>query len=146
MTIISNEIRAIYPLINYAKKTNNLPSLQLSPLYQEIVSPNKNREASIYLFSRLKQQIERRENKLIFIKKISGGNVSCTIGFLEYYFRDQAFKKVFLQNYTFLNRIVRLKKISQEVQFFDEEKTLKLPQSLEFIDQEFEIYVRKNDH
>jgi hypothetical protein len=141
VTIISNEISTTYPLINYAKKTNNLPSPQLDLLYQF----DKKNEAKTYLFSKLKQQIERHENKLIFIKKVSNDKDLCSIEFLEYYFRDPNFKKTFLQNYVFLNRIISLKKTEKEVQFFDEEKTLEMPQSTEFIDQEFEIYVRKND-
>ncbi|MBP7710544.1 MAG: hypothetical protein KA100_05695 [Rickettsiales bacterium] len=141
VTIISNETSTTYPLINYAKKTNNLPSLQLNSLYQF----DQKNEANAYLFLRLKQQIERRENKLIIIKKASNGKVSCQIGFLEYYFFDQNFKKVFLQNYVFLKPLISLEKLEKEVRFFDEEKTLELPQSTEFITQEFEIYVRKND-
>lgn len=102
-------------------------------------------ETDNYLFSRLKQQIERKENKLIFVEKNQISFDRCAINFLEYYLRDPEFKKVFLQNYVFLNQAITLQKAEKEVKFFDDNNTLELPQSTDFIDAEVEVYIRKND-
>lgn len=143
VTIISYHIFATYPAIIYANKTNNLPSLSLSVLYRGMGDSTAMNESMRYLFFRLKQQINRPENQLIFVEKGGDSNGACSINFLEYYFRDAEFRKVFSQNYVFLNRIITTKKSEREVQFFDEEKSLELPQSTDSIDQEIEVYVRK---
>ncbi len=145
ITIISSRIAATYPASNYTKKSNHLPSLHLGPLYEKISGSNKMSETDNYLFSRLKQQIERKENKLIFVEKNQISFDRCAINFLEYYLRDPEFKKVFLQNYVFLNQIITLQKAEKEVKFFDDNNTLELPQSTDFIDAEVEVYIRKND-
>ncbi len=145
IVIISNRIAATYPVSNYTKKSNHLPSLHLSPLYEKISGSNKMSESDNYLFSRLKQQIERKENKLIFVQKNQISFDRCAINFLEYYLRDPEFKKVFLENYVFLNQIITLQKAEKEVKFFDDNKTLELPQSTDFIDAEVEVYIKKND-
>ena len=145
ITIISSRIAATYPVSNYTKKSNHLPSLHLGPLYEKISGSNKTSESDSYLFSKLKEQIGRGENKLIFVEKNQISFDRCAINFLEYYLRDHEFKKVFLQNYVFLNQIITLQKAEKEVKFFDDKKTLELPQSADFIDAEVEVYIRKND-
>jgi hypothetical protein len=145
IAIISNRIAATYPVSNYIKKSNPLPSLHLSPLYEKISGSNKMSESDNYLLSRLKQQIERRENKLIFVQKSQISFDRCAINFLEYYLRDPEFKKVFLENYVFLNQLITLQKAEKEVKFFDDKKALELPQSTDLIDAEVEVYIKKND-
>lgn len=121
ITIISEKNSTRYPLIIYAKKENDL-----SALAQDL--------------SNIKQQILRAENRLIFSEKTD----NCSINSLELYLRDEEFRKAFLKNYIFKNRIITKEKSEKKVQFFDEEKNIELPQSLETITSEVEIYIRKN--
>ena len=52
----------------------------------------------------------------------------CSIKFLEYYFSDAEFKKIFLENYVFLTRITEITKLSG---------------GQEEIDRDAEVYIRK---
>ena len=142
--VIANIIPGTYPMINYAGKQNKLPSLQLFFLYKKISNKSKINSVENYLFLRVKEQMLNPKNQLLFIEnKNSYVDNLCLIGFLEYYFYDPEFKKVFLQNYTFLNRIIQYKNLDKKVEFYADEKNLNISQSLRIIEKEIEVYVRK---
>ncbi len=152
--IISSPIFGAYPAISYLEKENRTPILNSDPLYSEIEKSRKSfNEMSAgkkYLLSRIKQQITSKKNKLIFIEKkdiFSKGQ--CQVGFLEYYFRDQEFKKIFLENYIFLNRIITLKKSESRVEFFNDDwqmpENSDNKQKSKIIENDIEVYVRKNN-
>ena len=142
IVVISSSISGAYPVVNYAQKTNILPQI-----YQK----NNLDDDSV---TNLKQQLSDKVVGLVFVEKkrdIFDGE--CEIGFLESYFRDADFKKIFSENYVFLNRIIQKIPADKKIEFFDDEKNLRLPKSREFIAPEFiapefierdvEIYIRK---
>lgn len=144
--VIANAISGTYPMINYAGKQNKLPSLQLFFLYEKINNKGKINSVENYLFLRVKEQMLNPKNQLLFIEnKGSHFDNLCVIGFLEYYFYDPEFKKIFLQNYTFLNRIIQYKNLDKKVEFYADEKNLNILQSSRIIEREIEVYVRKNN-
>ncbi len=144
--VIANAISGTYPMINYAGKQNKLPSLQLFFLYEKINNKSKINSVENYLFLRVKEQMLNPKNQLLFIEnKGSGVDNLCVIGFLEYYFYDPEFKKIFLQNYTFLNRIIQYKNLDKKVELYADEKNLNISKSSRIIEREIEVYVRKNN-
>ena len=144
--VIANAISGTYPMINYAGKQNKLPSLQLFFLYEKINNKSKINSVENYLFLRVKEQMLNPKNQLLFIEN-KGSHVDnlCVIGFLEYYFYDPEFKKIFLQNYTFLNRIIQYKNLDKKVELYADEKSLNISKSSRIIEREIEVYVRKNN-
>jgi len=144
--VIANAISGTYPMINYAGKQNKLPSLQLFFLYEKINNKNKINSVENYFFLRVKEQMLNPKNQLLFIEN-KGSHVDnlCVIGFLEYYFYDPEFKKIFLQNYTFLNRIIQYKNLDKKVELYADEKNLNISKSSHIIEREIEVYVRKNN-
>ena len=144
--VIANAILGTYPMINYAGKQNKLPSLQLSFLYEKINNKSKIDNVENYLFLRIKEQMLNPKNQLLFIEnKVSMFDNLCAIGFLEYYFYDPEFKKIFLQNYTFLNRIIQYKNLDKKIELYADEKNLNISKSTRIIEREIEVYVRKNN-
>ena len=142
--VIANAISGTYPMINYAGKQNKLPSLQLFFLYEKINNKSKINSVENYLFLRVKEQMLNPKNQLLFIEnKSSYVDNLCVIGFLEYYFYDPEFKKIFLQNYTFLNRIIQYKNLDKKVELYADEKNLNILKSARIVEREIEVYVRK---
>jgi len=120
-------IPGTYPMITYAGKKNELPFLQYGSLFEQIDGNNKTDLK--YVISRLKEQLKSPNNKLVFVeiwRQID--DKKCSIKFLEYYFRDAEFKKIFLENYVFLTRITEITKLSG---------------GQEEIDRDAEVYIRK---
>jgi hypothetical protein len=144
--VIAHSIPGIYPMINYAGKENKLPYLQLFFLYEKIKSKSKINSVENYLFLRIKEQMLNPKNQLLFIEN-KGSMVDnlCLIGFLEYYFYDPEFKKIFLQNYTFLNRIIQHKNLEKKVELYADEENLNISKSPRIIEREIEVYVKKNN-
>lgn len=144
LTIISSSISGSYPLFNYLKKENALPSSQLLTLYGKIEDQKVMSEAQKYLLLRLKQQLQNPKNHLVFVEnKIYAYDAQCRIGFLEYYFRDPEFKKLFLQNYVFLNRIVETTPSKQVVEFFNDGHDFTVTGKSDLTERDIEIYIRK---
>jgi len=142
--VITNAISGTYPMINYAGKQNKIPSLQLFFLYEKINNKGKINSVENYLFLRVKEQMLNPKNQLLFIEnKSSYVDNLCVIGFLEYYFYDPEFKKIFLQNYTFLNRIIQYKNLDKKVELYADEKNLNILKSARIVEREIEVYVRK---
>lgn len=127
---ISPGIPGTYPMIRYAGKKNELPFLEYGSLFKQIGDNNKT--DSEQLISRLKEQLKSPNNKLFFVEiwrqMDETDDKKCSINFLEYYFRDAEFKKIFLENYVFLTRITEITKLSR---------------GQEGIDRDAEVYIRK---
>ncbi|MBU6140793.1 MAG: hypothetical protein KGP29_04465 [Proteobacteria bacterium] len=124
---ISSGIPGIYPMITYAGKKNELPFLQYAVLFNQI-NEDKN-SGSEYVISRLKEELKSPKNKLVFVEIWHHiDDEKCSIEFLEYYFRDAEFKKIFLENYVFLTRITNALKPSPD---------------LNIINRDAEVYIRK---
>ena len=114
-------------MITYAGKKNELPFLQYGSLFKQINGNNKT--DSEYVISRLKGQLKSPNNKLVFVENLPKiDDKKCSIKFLEYYFHDAEFKKIFLENYVFLTRITEITKLSG---------------GQEEIDRDAEVYIRK---
>ena len=64
------------------------------------------KKALTHLFQGLKAQILNPNNQLIFIERKNYWNDECRVGFLEYYFQDEEFKKEFTKNYIFIDEII----------------------------------------
>ncbi len=124
---ISPGIPGTYPMIRYAGKKNELPFLHYGSLFEQIDGNNKT--DSEYVMSRLKEQLKSPNNKLVFVEIWRQmDDKKCSIKFLEYYFRDAEFKKIFLENYVFLTRITEI---------------TKLLGGQDEIDRDAEVYIRK---
>lgn len=103
-----------------------------------------------YVFDNIKHQIKNKNAKVLFLNigqdAVEGGN-RCTIGYLEYYFLDPEFKKIFLQNYVFKGRIIVTKKAPEKIgmKWVDKNPDIfdQVPSSKEVISEDFEVYVRK---
>lgn len=105
-----------------------------------------------YFMEDLKKLIKDPRIKLIFVN--NNGNHgealdsadACLVGTLEYYFLDLEFKKLFLQNFRFENRILLSKKVNPlKIKFLiDSDDIFKqVKPSEEIISRDFEVYVRK---
>jgi hypothetical protein len=160
--VFSDLIVHQFPILNYLDKenyhTNHIVMLtaQHGFLSNSTAFPqNKDREAIFtlsYIFEDLKKQLRNKNIKILFI---NNGNKPferkdrCLIGFLEYYFSDPEFRKIFFENFRFENRILTnvtlknpLKRIitvnKEEKNIFDQVAPTK-----EIIRYDFEVYVRK---
>ena len=92
------------------------------------ISEEKNGDAE-YVMSQLKEALKLPKNKLVFVGILHQfDDKKCSIEFLEYYFRDAEFRKIFLENYVFLTRITN---------------TLKSSEDLNIINRDAEVYIRK---
>lgn len=149
--IISANISDIFPALTYLEKPNQLISSSSEALYEAISSkdshPDEIKDFTLkYLSQDLKNQITKKDNKILFINNLYNG---CQIGFLEYYFRDPELKKIFLRDYQFAGRIFAAKDLKSVAQ------TTFLAQETDIFDQanlskqkphyDFEIYLRKNN-
>lgn len=128
--MIANEIADFYPAISYSSKVNELPFLQYKILFKRIVNDEaKDDQNANYMIAKLKQKMASEKNKILIVQ--SGGYIDqsrCSIGFLEFYFRDEEFRKIFVENYRFLTRATNIVNISSDQQI---------------IERDAEIYIRK---
>jgi hypothetical protein len=145
VTVIGYVIPATYPAMLYMNKENQLPSLQMTGLFERISAKNQNlSQGEGYLFSKLKQQLKNKNNKLVFVEvKSPLRDVQCDISFLEYYFRDVEFKKDFLENYRFLNRIITVESEDKKVSFYADESEKLSDQKFRRVKHDIEVYVRR---
>ncbi|HLD76510.1 MAG TPA: hypothetical protein VI861_00095, partial [Rickettsiales bacterium] len=146
--VISNLIAHNYPLLINLQKENYLKyavSIAFDPFGFEnktIFSVKIHDRAFVYsyLFDDLKKQIQNKKIKVVFVGDITRDlqEYACTIGILEYYFKDVEFKKLFFENFYFKNRFVDYQK---------NEKSPKIrnliARSEKLLSRDFEIYVRK---
>ncbi len=161
--VFSDLIVHQFPILNYLDKENyhinNVVNLMAQRGFLGASSAfpeNKDRELVFtlsYIFEDLKKQIVNKNVKILFINQ--GARVfyrkdRCLIGFLEYYFVDPEFRKIFFENFRFENRILSsvdvknpIKRIvisgeEEKRDVFDDVKP-----SLETIRYDFEVYVRR---
>ncbi len=156
---VSNWIVHQFPLITYLDK-KNYQKFHIAPVQASAGNGKSNMMFTghamraftfSYLFDDLKEQLENKNVKVIFINN-DASNLEkgdrCLIGSLEYYFLDYEFKKLFLRNFRFENRVVITKKIEpvQKINFYNKEKPNvfdKLEPAKSKIVFDFEVYVRK---
>ena len=139
--IVSNEIQDAYPALIYLNKKNHFPNSQMTSLFRRITRPNQEYLAGEkYLLESLKEQLSNKNNKLLFVKNFTK---QCQISFLEYYLRDAQFRKIFLKNYRFLNRIIATKNSQNEVSFYKNDFDQIDQKTSNKITQDIEVYVRK---
>lgn len=160
--VFSDLIAHQFPVMNYLNKENyhvhNIERLiaKRGFLGSSAAFPLSNDRDEIftldYLFRDVKKQISNKDLKIIFINSRTPSFYQkdrCLIGFLEYYFTDPQFRKMFLQNFRFENRILTSVKIKNPVALIpaDEEKKedvfAQVKPSNEIIRYDFEVYVRK---
>lgn len=133
---------SLLPIIYLGKENNNINS-SVGFLYSniglrffELQRDDNNKGSGFftmnYLFDNVKKQVRSKSMKIIFVDR---GDL-CKISFLENYFYDPEFKKIFLENYHFDGRIF----LSQEVK--NNKPVTDLPSYKTVYD--FEIYVRNN--
>ena len=131
-----------FPAINSLGKINNSVGNTAGILHSNIGNRFLEREQGDamnydfvlnYFFNDLKLKVGNKNTKIIFIDD----HYPCKIGFLENYFYDAEFKKIFLENYHFGGRIFLSREIKNNQQILD------LPRGETVYD--FEIYVRNDE-
>lgn len=148
-----------FPLIDYLQKENHQKSYTFGMQANSGLSGNKlmfqtddlDRVFTFsYLLDDMKNQIKNPNTKIIFVNNGSEDldkKTVCLIGGLEYYFLDPEFKKIFLQNFHFENRIVINKEIKpmKKIRFIAGEKPSvfdELEPPTTRVLHDFEVYVR----
>lgn len=136
IVILSHNLGDIFPTLNYLGKTSK------AYIYKDLfVSSDVN---FLKTADNFKKHIFEKDIKILFINNFYD---HCHIGFLEYYFKDENFKKLFYQNYNFDKRIFESETLpnKEEIEFFSSEKDIfdevDLEKSQTLYD--FSIYVRK---
>lgn len=156
--IFSFSIFDQFPLINYLQKENlakfhfvSFSAQQSSKSGEMMMYDIKDRDASFtfsYLMEDMKKQLKNKNIKVVIVSnspKNSDVKGACYIGYLEYYFSDIEFRKLFFENFEFVNWFYDGKKFDyknypQKGSFYAQ----KIGVSTEYMDKNFEIYVRKN--
>lgn len=143
--MISSRILGSYSIRNYLEKTNPMPASQLQNFYIKIDDHDVLPPVTNYLFSKLKDQLKNPKNKLLFVEARGLPTVDrCRITFLEYYLRDAEFRKIFLENYKFYDRVIGIKPAERKVKFFSDEQVKSYSLNLgDWVVREIEAYVRK---
>ena len=103
-----------------------------------------------YLFDSVKEQLKNPQTKVLFINNsldVLSNHDRCLIGFLEYYFLDPEFKKIFFKNFHFENHLLIAKevKVPKKNNFISGKKSDifdQLKPSTKRILYDFEVYVR----
>lgn len=146
---ISSRTLASYPLRSYLEKPNPLPTSQMQNLYFRL-DDHFDDEVQKYFISRLKEQMQNQENKLLFVEPFGlPASDRCRVAFLDYYLRDAEFRKIFFENYRFLNRVMQVEKSEKKINFFSDspdDQNRARPSSAsdsEIITRDVEVYVRK---
>lgn len=143
--MVSGRILANYPVRNYLQKINPLPASQMQNFYFTIEERETADMVQNYLLPKLKEQMRNPKNKLLFIEPrglpFAKG---CRIMFLEYYLRDAEFRKIFLENYVFLDRVIATKEGERKVKFFSDKQVKSYSINPgETVIRDAEVYVRK---
>ncbi len=146
-----------FPRINYLKKDNHHKfhtiSLQAGPSNKLMfdLADKEGLLVNYYLFEDVKAAIKNPQTKVILINntpEIFDKNSRCIIGALEYYFLDPDFRKFFIENFRFENRVI----IDHEVRVMENipivtgvESSIfdQVEKSKKQITHDFEIYIRK---
>jgi len=150
--VISNWIAHQFPLTLYTDKHNYL-KFAVALFYDD----HKNRKTMFsndnpdrafvygYLLDDLKKQILNKNIKVIIVNyadDVSGSKKIQAISSLEYCLLDPEFRKIFLQNFHFKNRILEYKKIDPKLKFTTDDKFSNLKPATTELSYDFEIYIR----
>ncbi len=158
--VFSTMIPDQFPIMNYLEKENyhlgNVASvisvhgfLGSGNFYP--VSKDKDKVLTLsYLFEDIKKQMKNQNVKLLIFNQIFSDieRDKCFVGFLEYYFYDPEFRKIFFENFRFENRILTSKKIKHPFRKINilsknKDRFADLEPSNELISSDLEVYVRK---
>lgn len=145
IVFIADDIAASYPILIYLDKNNSLAPLKFDFLYKNIYQTGVFRQnlASNQQFRALKGQIDKSQNKLIFVETKKYRDDQCYLGFLEYYFQDEEFKKSFTKNYVFIDEIILLKKEKIVSDLLAEASRKNILEEKEVVANVIEVYLRK---
>jgi len=132
ITILANSNFYKYPIIQYLDKTSH------AKYSVSVVDASNSKDDSsemfnkdfdneklftlLYLYNDTKNQILNEKNNLVFVntsQKNLNSKTKCQIGYLEYYFLDEEFKKYFLQNYQFVNRFINYNQNNKLIHDFE---------------------------
>jgi len=157
--VSSNWILDQFPLMNYLKKPNYFKyaivlmfddeSFNATTKPRLMFSAKPERAFTYgYLFDDFKKQLKNPNIKIIFFNQGEGAlntKNHCNIRLLEYYLQDSEFRKIFLKNFRFQNRIIEYKKVPRGLKLLtrDSDKFDEIKLSQERISHDFEVYVRK---
>jgi hypothetical protein len=143
-----------FPIMNYLDKDNyyrghflklDASSSGKGKIFSDLENKNKIFTLSYFLES-LKEQLKNKKMKVLFINVNSNEfkiDNRCLIGYLEYYFLDPEFKKLFLENFRYESRIIEYEKIKPSVRFKKKEDVFdNLEPSTTTIIYDFEVYTR----
>lgn len=127
--IISDIISDSYPLMNYVGGHRGISSFKAS-------------------LSIVTEQLKQQNNKIIFVgANRQDGLNACFVGVIENYMKNPEFRKYFLENYVFLNRMTATQMVRQKVKFereFENEKVdFRALENIEMIDRDIEVYIRR---
>lgn len=151
--IFSYHIFDKMPMVNFLGDGRSDEAIRTMFLFDKI-GQKKSEEANFttnYMMNNLKNRMSDKNTKILFINNLTYlmRKDRCTIEFLEYYFQDLEFRKIFLENYEYGGRIFAatdLKEIPQ-IEFLSKEKdsfdNIKLSKQEPLYD--FEIYTRRDD-
>ncbi len=149
--IFSYHIFDRMPMANFLGNGKSDETIRTMFLFDKI-SQKKSEEANFtinYMMNNLKNRMSDKNTKILFINNLTYlmRKDRCIIEFLEYYFQDLEFRKIFLENYEYAGRIFAatdLKEIPQ-IEFLSKEKdsfdNIKLSKQEPLYD--FEIYTRR---
>ncbi len=162
--VLSDFIGHQFPVMNYLEKENYhkyhivAAMAERGLLGNSTAFPQTTDKDAIftfsYIFEDLKRQIRNKNVKILFVnsgQKVTDRKDRCLIGFLEYYFWDPEFKKIFLQNFRYENHILTSREVAKpapRIRSGDKEKSdifNQMKPSKEVIRYNFEVYVRKQN-
>ncbi|MBP7710543.1 MAG: hypothetical protein KA100_05690 [Rickettsiales bacterium] len=144
-----------FPLLNYLEKTDyqkyHMASMRankgVSGSGKIFETHDLDRVLALsYLMDDVKNQAQNPNVKLMFVNNTPDAldkDKRCLIGALEYYFLDPKFKKIFLQNFHFKNRVIITQNIEpKKAPSFSKEKSVfdKLQPSTTRVLYDFEVY------
>lgn len=144
ITIISDELSDFYPLLlnEEPQSSKDNFSYKNSLFLFKNISEKINNKIQLSL---LNKKINDKNNRLIFVRIKNFSRDRCKIGFLENYFYDENFKKIFLQNYQFLSEIEEIEKIkSLRMLSNRESESYEGFEEFSLIRNKIEVYIRKD--
>ncbi|MBU6339257.1 MAG: hypothetical protein KGQ36_04700 [Rickettsiales bacterium] len=151
----SNPNQYRFPIMNYLGKDNyyrgnfmafNASNAGKGKMFLEL--ENKNKIFTLtYFMESLKEQLRNKKMKVLFINNgFSEHNEKdrCLISYLEYYFLDPEFKKLFFENFRYEARMIEYNKSKISKNIFQKKKDVfdSLEPSTSRVSYDFEVYVR----
>ncbi|OFW79926.1 MAG: hypothetical protein A3D15_04430 [Alphaproteobacteria bacterium RIFCSPHIGHO2_02_FULL_40_34] len=158
IVMISDCLCHIFPTLHYLNKGNSqkqYAAMLQTGNYQKngLMFPIKNPDevfTYFYLMDDVKNAIKNPATKVVFVNNSKSATVDykrCRINILEFYFLDYGFKKSFLKNFHFENRMVNsvFSKKAPSDKIFKDDSFDRISKSESVMFHDFEIYVRNED-